>query len=382
MSNQLDAVIPRILAQGLKTLRENSIMAMLVNRDFDSEARKKGSSVDIPVPAKMGVAKNVTPSASYDQPVDTELTFVPITLNQWKYQDFYMTDKDLAEVMNGTLNLRVQEAARSLANAVDTSLLDLYTGIYNVAGTAGETPFQREPVSTEPSNYHGLYAASEARKLLNRSNTPVNQRRIVLDVEAEANATVLAQFTSASDSGSAETIREANIGRKLGFDWNLDQNIPTHTTGATTTDGISTGDDYETGDIIITVDDATAAPNVGDVFTIDGHKTSYVIKAGSTQTTWNIEPPLEADVAEGTDITVIASHTVNLAFHRDAFAVAVRPLLDVDPGGNRIESFVDDVSGLTLRLEIARRNKETIWTFDILYGVALVRPECAVRILG
>jgi hypothetical protein len=382
MANQLDAVIPRILAQGLKTLRENAIMASLVNNDYSSEARRKGSTVDIPVPAKMGIAKNVEPSANYTQPDNTEFTYKSIELNKWKFQDFYMTDKDIAEIMNGATNLRVQEAARSLANAVDTDLLNLYKGVYNIAGTAGQTPFQREPNSGTIYNYHGLGASSEARKELNKNNCPRDLRRIVLDVESEANATALPQFTSASDSGSVQTIREAEIGRKLGFDWYLDQNVPTHTKVVATGTALTFNGDQDEGAEIITVAGCTVAPVEGDVFSLPGHKTTYTVKTGATTTSWGISPALEADVDDTTTITPIASHTVNLAFHRDAFAIAVRPLLDVEAGGNRIETFTDDVSGLTLRLEISRRNKETIWTFDILYGVALVRPECAVRILG
>jgi hypothetical protein len=45
-------------------------------------------------------------------------------------------------------------------------------------------------------------------------------------------------------------------------------------------------------------------------------------------------------------------------------------------------SVTDPESGLSMRLEISRQYKQTVWEFDILWGVALVRPEWAVRLIG
>jgi hypothetical protein len=376
MPNTLDAAVPRILAQGLKALRENSIMAQLVNRSFDSDARQLGSSVDVPIPSELGTADDVVAGPNNSNGTDLAPKFVPITLNKWKKKEFYMTDRDILEVMDGYFNIQVTEAARSLANAIDTDILKLYKGLWGIAGTPGQTPFQYEDAQAP---HKGLSAARDARKVLNRQLSPMEDRRIVLDVESEANATSLAQFTNALAAGTDETIREGNIGRKLGFDWYMNQNILTHVRGAVGT--IATSGVNAVGATTLNVSGATAIAE-GDVFTIAGQEQTYVILPGSTLTAWRIAPALKAAPPAASAISVVGDHTVNLAFHKDAFALAVRPLQDIDPLGNRIETYTDDVSGLTMRLEISRQNKRTMFCFDILYGVGLVRPECGCRIMG
>jgi hypothetical protein len=128
--------------------------------------------------------------------------------------------------------------------------------------------------------------------------------------------------------------------------------------------------------------------NKGDILTFSGNTQTYVVTAAVTigaTSTGNvaIEPGLKAALTTANTVAVKASHTVNLAFHRDAFAFASRPLENAAEGlGSRISSTVDEESGLTLRLEVSREHKRTRWSFDILYGVKTVRRELAARLAG
>lgn len=152
MANNLEAVIPKILAQGLVALRENSIMGALVNRNFDTDARQRGSTVDVPIPSSMGDAVDVIPNhIPYPAPAIAP-SMVQVKLDQWKKVEFAMTDKDLLQVMDGFTNLQVLEAARSLANSIDKSIMGLYKQIPGIAGTAGQTPFQPEVAGTYASH--------------------------------------------------------------------------------------------------------------------------------------------------------------------------------------------------------------------------------------
>jgi hypothetical protein len=372
MANNLEVAIPKILAMGMMALRENTIMPRLVNTDYQGQAAQKGSTVDVVIPSAVP-ANPVSPGMTTPAGTAVEPTKVPIPLNNWYEAGFEMTDRDLAEVEAGILPMQISEAVKSLANEVDRSILALYKKVYGVAGVAGTTPFATSTAE-----------AQEARLVLNRQLCPVQDRRMVLDVEADANATGLPAFQSADRAGDTSTIREGVIGRKLGFDWYMSQNVLTHTKGNAT--GLQVNDAaHVAGSKTVAVDTGTGIPAVGDVFTVAGHTQTYVV-TGSTgspnATSIQFEPAAKVSFPDDAAITFINNHVANLAFNRFAFALASRPLLDVDPLGNRIMSMSDPVSMLTMRLEISRLYKQTRWSFDILWGVGCPRPELAVRVLG
>lgn len=374
MANTLTAVVDKLLAQGLLALRENAIMPLMVNRSYEVEAAQLGSSIDVPIPSAI-TTQNVAPGATPPATADVAPTSVSIPLDQWKEAPFYLTDKERLEVMNGTIPMQASEAIKSLANTVDSYILGLYTGVFGYHGVAGDTPFA-----------NGTTDANQARKVLHNQLAPVDDRRFVMDADAEANASDLRAFQDISFSGSSQTILDGTIGRKLGFNWFMDQNIPTHTAGTATGMLVNDGGDRAVGDTDAIVDGGSGTLVVGDVITFAGHSQTYTITAAVgdvSAATIAFSPGLKAIVLDDEAITRVDDHVVNLAFHRDAFAFATRPLESSAEGlGNAIQSAVDEVSGLTLRLEVSREHKRTRWSFDILYGGALVRPELATRVAG
>ena len=78
----------------------------------------------------------------------------------------------------------------------------------------------------------------------------------------------------------------------------------------------------------------------------------------------------------------VTAYVPNLVFHRDCFAFASRPLQDIMGLGNSISSAVDPVTGIALRLEVSRQYKQTTFSYDILYGANVVRPELGAKIRG
>ena len=78
-------------------------------------------------------------------------------------------------------------------------------------------------------------------------------------------------------------------------------------------------------------------------------------------------------------------YRVGVVMHRDAVALAMRPLAaaGLESGAKgQIMNVSDPETGLSLRLEVTRQYKQTMWKSDILWGVKLVRPELVVAIHG
>jgi hypothetical protein len=384
MANSLSAVMPKILARGLLALREQAVMPRLVNADYSNDAARKGDTIDVPLPSAVA-ASDVAPSNTAPAPVDTAPTVVQIPLNHWKKAGFHLTDREVLEIdaAESFVPMQMSEAVRALANAVNASVHAEYAGIYGFVGTAGSTPF-----GADVSN------ATAARKLLNKQLAPRSDRRGVLDFDAEANALALPQFSDAEKIGSAGVKIEGEIGRKFGIDWVADDGVPNHVAGTASDTGsytITAAASASAGASTVSIKSDTGTPTLvaGDVLSFAGHEQTYVVTAGTALSTGGvavaIAPALRAAVANAAAVSVRASHVVNMAFHRDAFALAMRPLsagmADLALG-NRILAMTDAQTGLSLRLEVSRQYKQTVWEFDVLWGVKLVRPELAVRIAG
>lgn len=376
-TNTTTYIVDTLLAQGLMALRQYAIMPRLVNRAFEARAGEQFSSIDVPIPSAIA-AQAVSPSNTPPDDAGISPTKVTVTLDQWYEAPFFLNDKELLEVSSGTIPMQASEAIKALANNVDAAIFALYSGIYGWGGNSGTTPFATD-----------LSEALASRKALNNQLAPPDPRYVVLDADGEANALGLRIFQDASmRAASAGGFAEGQIGRALGADWYLDQNVPYHTAG--TASGATTDSaGYSLGVKTVTLASAgTGTLLAGDVITFAGDSQTYVITTGDADVSnggsISFEPGLKVAMSAATKaITVKASHRVNLMFHRDAFALASRPFSGADPMNiGNFASAVDPVSGLALRLEISRQHKRTRFAYDILYGVKLVRRELAARIAG
>ena len=410
MSNTLTNIMPKILAKGVKVLRERCTFPRLVNSDYSAEAKKKGQTVDVPIPTAVSVT-DVTPSNTPPTPADTTPGLVQISLNRWKQNEgIHLTDNELVKINENEhfLPMQLEEAVKAIASDINTYLAGLYIatakdkGIYGFVGTAGTTPF----AST-------VSDATQARRELNKQLCYKNDRRGVLDFDAGAKALDLSPFSDAEKVMSAEVKLEGEIGRKFGIDWTEDDDVVTHTAGTITdasagrTCAVNNGSGYAAATQTINVDNGaevsvTGTIVLGDIISFAGHSQTYCVIANTGSSQYNsttdeytfatnaisglkFYPGLKSSVADDEVITVKASHVVNLVFHRDAIAFAMRPLVSETQGfdlGSKILAYQDKKTGIVLRLEVSRQHKQVVWEFDVLYGGNLIRPELACRIAG
>ena len=389
MANTLTVLIDKLLAQGLMALRQNTILPTLINHDYDAMAGEKGSTVEVPIPAPIAV-QDVAPGATPPSTADIAPSVVILPMDKWKEAPFYLTDKEIMEAQAGVIPMHASEAVKSLLNQVEADVFANYKEVYGYAGAAGTTPFV--------SDVSAWSGASGARTILNKQLCPMADRRVLLGPDAEANAISLQPFQNMQWRGDNKGIIEGEIGRKLGADWYMDQNIPTHTStvftaGACTVNGVNavgagSTDNGRTGTVSLAKATNTSPLVKGDIISIAGDPQTYTVMADVTlavgNTTVSISPALKKATVGAEAVTLRATHVVNLAFHRGAFAFANRPLAaGVDANlGSVISSMSDSISKLSLRLEVRREHKRTRYSYDMLYGSKLIRPELACRIAG
>jgi len=398
-ANTLSNIAPILIKDGLQALRENTIAARLCQFDVSAEAAQKNQKISVVLPYAIPAAEVTVGTAN--TPTAMTPTVVDVTLGNWWEARFQLSDKEMGDVTPGHLPRQASEAIKSLANKVDATILALYKDVYGQYGTAGTTP------STGT-------ALANVRKVLNKQLCPLDNRVLLINPDAEASFLSQTEFTSYAVVGETQAQREGSLGRKYGFDIYMSQNMPSHTVGDMKvgssgsmtscygTAGIKvatavTGNAYNTQTSIVlkgsnaTGTAVTGSMLVGDIFTISGVTgCNFVVSTSATSATATdtitivFQPgiPAGSTAAQNAAVTLIDSHSVNLAFNTQAFCFVSRPLENVQGLGNIIETAVDPLSGISLRLEISRNEKMTIWSYDILWGIKTIRPALAARLLG
>jgi hypothetical protein len=382
MPNVLGAYDPIFYAQeALILLEKNLGMAARIHRGFDRTPQDRGSVITIRKPSTFVVQD----APGTDQDLNTEQ--VSITLNQWKEVKFALSDKELTYTGEQIVNEHIRPAAYALADYIDQSLVALYKDIPWFTGTAGATP-------------NSVSNITKARQRLFDNKVPFNDPtalHMVIDGAAESEflaLTAFSQYQGAGDDG-ARTQFSGSLGRKFGFELSANQNIPTHTKGTADDTALKLNGAHLKGATVVSllaVDAGVAGTLVpGDTFVIAGNTQRYAITNTNTAVAnafaaVSITPALAADGADTTAVTVTLQNGVrNLAFHRDAFALAVAPLSDLGDGvGARIATAQDPITGLTLRARLwySGDTSKVKVALDILYGIKTLNPNLASIMLG
>jgi hypothetical protein len=384
MANTVTGLTPDAQIRVLEVARETSAMSRLVTNNYAAETAAYGETVRINVLNDFE-AEAVTPGVVPPTNATNDITPVTntLTLNQFFKSDFTLTSQEILKIAVGKSEA-MDSAIRAVVNKINSTCTGLYKDVYNFVGTAGTTPFASNPGILKDSNTKLDLAAA-----------PMEMRSLVLDPFGYNNATQLSVLQQVDSSGMTETLRDAIVRRAIGYDWAMDQKIATHTTTATGDYAIDAVG--AVGDTTITVDNAAGAlPTamvVGDLFTIAGSTQQYTVTsyaAGSTEAVVGISPALDQIVADGDVVTEVVSHTANLAFHPQAFHLAVREeanvtarLAEMGVQSTQLrQTITDELSGLALTFTIYEGYHQTRMEVSALWGVVTARPEFAVRILG
>lgn len=200
------AFIPEIwAATALGYLKANTVMARLVNRNFENLIAQQGDTINVPVRGTLSVNDKVANTAVTLQ--TPSATTLPLVLNKHKEVSFIVEDVAAAQSNQDIMAGYVSDAIMKMAEQVESDILALYSG------------FSTTPIdATSGSGGVVVNTLIEAGRLMNAAKVPTTQRYIVWNEDAQAELLKLAQFTNAQyDPSNATALEEATIGRKYGF---------------------------------------------------------------------------------------------------------------------------------------------------------------------
>lgn len=361
----------------LAVLRQNAVVPRLCMNLRGSDGVNKGSTIDVPYTGAI-TARDITAAITPAANQDIITGRMQLTFDYWQEASFHFTDREAAFLREGVISEQMNEALKSIGNAIDnTGLYELRSHYsYNV-GVPGTTPFAATSVT----------ALAQAKRILSQQLAPVGDRVFVCDPVAEINLLQVPSILDASQYGGAEGVREGRVGNILGFGVFVNQNVATLTAGTT---AWGTGYSFATGGAsagvtTITVINATCHGIIyaGYMFKSGaGYYAVYTTVTAVTNTNQAlvITPALATAAASGDAVTVIAAYTPNVAFHRNALAFASRPATGAFSPNT--QSVTDPVTGVTLTFKITDEYYQQTMRVSALWGWESMRPQWIVPILG
>ena len=376
-SSVLDVYNPVFYAQEALIWLQNTLgIAQTVHRGFEAErSRGLGDTISIRRPQTFTVGN------APDTAVGLDTESVDITLDQWKEVKFALTDKELAYTGDRIITEHIGPAAYALADTIDAALWNLYDEI---------------PNRRVWGNSAAAVELAAVRKKLFDQKVPMNMGNLYFGMGSTQESELLedAIFTQHQGAGElgVQTGISGRVGTKFGMELYAAQNCPSHTGGGTgdAAGAVNNGAGYAAGSTSIALDAlGTGTLKKGDTITFAGHSTEYVLTADATITTnaatVTISPALTAAVIDDEVVAIDdgSPSEVGLAYHRNAFALAMAPLPEIgNELGARVAVVQDPQTGLALRsrLYYVGDSSQVHVALDCLYGVKVLDEQLAVRV--
>lgn len=208
-------ITPTVVAsRGLATLYNNTLLAALVSQDFNAEfAGKVGDTITVRKPATFTAATFNTTSRTTTWQDATEDS-IDVTLDTIKHVPFHVTDEQMTLEISDFQTQLLSPAMEALAQAIDGDLAEKLVDAAEGAGGGGTVHITDDPATPDSANY----VFRKAREKLTRNKLPLMDRYAVLSPEGTTVALGDEIFLAADKSGSTDALRNAIVGKALGFE--------------------------------------------------------------------------------------------------------------------------------------------------------------------
>jgi hypothetical protein len=355
------------------------IPSVTINGDATTRAAK-GDTIRSHATRAVTVSSSFAPAMTIPEGTDQTVDTKTMTVDTYASVQIPWTGEDVKHVNNGTgfetiYGDQIKQAMRAITNTIETALWTAaYKGASRGYGTAGTTPFA--------SSFAEL---PQLRKILADNGCPFDgQLSVVMNTTAGANLRSLAQLQKANEGGGTDLLRQGTLLDLMGFMLKESAGIGSHTAG--TGSGYLLNDAASAvGNTTIATDTGTGTVLAGDIVTFAGTTHKYVVNTALSGGNFVIGAPgLRVAEADNDAITVGAAYTPNLAFHRSAIELGIRPPA-MPPGGDAAVDMMtvqDPWSGLVFEIAVYKGFMKAMFDVRCLYGTKVWKSDFVATLLG
>lgn len=330
------------------------------------------------------VNSSAAPAMTIPEGDDQTVTTKTMTLSQIASVRIPWTGEDMKHVNNGSgfetvYGDQIKQAFRGIANTIEAHVASIaYKGASRAFGSAGTTPFG--------SNFNDV---AEMRQILQDNGMPVNdgQLSLIVNTAAGTNLRQLAQLQKANEAGGTELLRQGTLLDLQGFMIKESAQIQYHTKGTAT--GLDNVGGAAVGDTDISLDGGDGGTLLsGDVVTFAADSANkYVVNTGFTAASGTAvlgDPGTRVAITAADEMTIGNSYTANLALHRNAVELVMRPLAKPAGGDAAVDEMIvqDPFSGLVFRISAYRGYNKAMFDITCLYQAKVWNSDGVAILLG
>lgn len=353
-----------------------------------SEGVSIGGTVASHVTGAATIGTSYTPSMTLPSGDDQTIAVETMTLGQAGVATIPITGAVAKQLENIGQYQRVlsdmfAQAFRGIRNNIEAHVGSVaYKGASRAYGTAGTAPFG--------SNFNSI---AEVRRILLDNGCPMNDGALSLIINSTAGVNLrnLAQLQKVNEAGGDNLLRRGELLNLQGFSIKESAGVASHTKGTLGGSPTITNANYAIGSTSLTLSSAgTGSIVAGDALSIANDTANvYVVKTGDSDVsdggTLVLNKPglRKATGASTRALTVAADYTANVAFHRSAVELAIRPPSQ-PPGGDAGEHMVlfDEQSGLAFDVAWYKGFGMGNFVISCLYQAKVWKPDFVATLLG
>jgi hypothetical protein len=324
----------------------------------------------------------ITPSMTIPEGTDQTIDNKTLLLDQTASVKIPWTGEDIKHVNNGPgyssiYGDQIAQAIRAIVNQIESYSWGLARQAASRAfGTAGTTPFGTD-----------FNVVAEVRQILIDNGCPDDgMLSLVMNTAAGTKLRNLAQLQKANEAGNTTLLRQGTL-LDLQRIMMKESAAPVSVTKGTGASYTTTTAGFAVGTTQIPLITGSGTILAGDVITFAGDANKYVVTTGiSAPGTITIaEPGLRVAVAaSAVAVTVGNSATSNIALHKGAFELAIRPYALPEGGDAAVDRMVvqDPWSGLAFDVSAYKGYKKSMFDISCVYGAKMWKPQHAAILLG